>query len=69
MLCVRMYKEVLKLLVPWCPTHANLGVDHDLLLRLERQFGLRGITLLWFRSYPSGRSYCFWFAGAAWRTV
>jgi len=35
-------------------------VNHDLrLLRMERQFGLRGrgVTLLWFRSYPSGRSY------------
>jgi len=45
-------------------------VDHDLiLLRLERQFGLRGVTLLWFRSYLSGRSYRVWFAGAASRTV
>ena len=45
-------------------------VDHDLLLlRLERQFGLRGVTLLWFRSYLSGRSYRVWFAGAAARTV
>ena len=33
-------------------------VDHDLLLsRLERQFGLRGVALLWFRSYLSGRSF------------
>ena len=33
-------------------------VDHDLLLsRLERQFGLRGSCLLWFRSYLSGRSF------------
>ena len=45
-------------------------VDHDLLLlRLERQFGLRDVTLLWFRSYLSGRSYRVWFAGAASRTV
>jgi len=39
-------------------------VHHDLLLlRLERQFGLCGVTLLWFRSYLSGRSYRVWFAG------
>jgi len=44
-------------------------VDHDLLLRLERQFGLRGVTLLCFRSYLSSRSYRVWFAGAASRTV
>ena len=41
-------------------------VERDLLLlRLERQFGLRGVTLTWFRSYLSGRSYRVWFAGAA----
>jgi len=51
-------------------TAAFDNVDHDLfLLRLERQFGLRGVTLLWFRSYPSGRSYRVWFAGAASRIV
>jgi len=45
-------------------------VDHDLLLlRLERQFSLRSVTLLWFRSYLCGRSYRVGFAGAASRTV
>jgi len=32
-------------------------VDHELLsLRLERQFGLCGTALMWFRSYLSGRT-------------
>jgi len=45
-------------------------VEHDLLiLRLERQFGLHSVTLLWFRSYLCGRSYHVSFAGAASRTV
>ena len=45
-------------------------MDHDLLLlRLERQFGLRSVTMLWFRSYLCGRSYRVWFTGAASRTV
>jgi len=33
-------------------------VDHDLLLlRLQRQFDLRGVVLQWFRSYLAGRSF------------
>ena len=33
-------------------------VDHELLLlRLERQFGVRGVALQWFGSYLSGRSF------------
>ena len=39
-------------------TAAFDNVDHDLLLlRLERQYGLRCVVLRWFQSYLSGRSY------------
>jgi len=44
-------------------------VDHDLLLlRLERQFGLRGVPLLWFASYLRCRSYRVWHGGCTSRT-
>ena len=46
-------------------TAAFNTVDHELLLRrLERQFGLRGIELEWFRSYLSGRSFRVIFSGS-----
>jgi len=45
-------------------------VDHDLLLlRLERQFSLRGVPLLWLASYLRCRSYRVWHAGCTSRTV
>ena len=51
-------------------TAAFDAVDHDvLLLRLERQFGLRGVPLLWFASYLRCRSYRVWHAGCTSRTV
>ena len=45
-------------------------VDHDLLrLRLERQFGLCSIPLLWFTSYLQDRSYRVWHSGSTSATV
>jgi len=39
-------------------TAAFDNVDHVLLLfRLQRQFGLLGVVLLWFRSYLSGSTF------------
>ena len=41
-----------------CLLDLTATFDTDLLLlRLERQFGLRGVALQWFRSYLSGRSF------------
>ena len=39
-------------------------VNHDLLmLRLERQFGRRGVVLQWFRSYLTDRTFQVVYAG------
>jgi len=46
-----------------------LAADDQLLLRLERQFGLRGVPLLWFASYLRCRSYRVWHGGCSSRTV
>ena len=45
-------------------------VDHELLLRrLECQSGLRGIPLMWFRSYLLGRTYRVIYAGSTSSTI
>ena len=45
-------------------------VDHDLLLlRLERQFGIHGVALQWFRSYLQGRSFRVIYGGSTSTTI
>jgi len=40
-------------------TAAYDTVDRELvMLHLERQFGIHGVTLEWFRSYLQGKSFC-----------
>jgi len=54
---------------PWALSLAGYGHWLTVVIFRERQFGFHGVTLLWFRSYLSGRSYSVWFADEASRTV
>jgi len=56
-----------------CLLHLTAAFDTDdhelILLRLERQFGLRGTVLQWFKSYLSNRSFRVLYGGLMSSTV